>query len=60
MSICHTKEAILILEDHYRRKVPLDQEEETMEEIPRVAFRAQEEEIGEVEGQKSRNEKESR
>ena len=58
MSICHTKEAIL--EDHYRRKVPLDQEEETMEKIPRVESRAQEEERGEVEGQKSRNEKESR
>ena len=58
MSIQHTKEAIL--EDHYRRKVPLDQEKEVTEEVPRVACRAQEEERGEVEGQKSRNEKESR
>ena len=57
MSICHTKEAIL--EDHYGRKVPLDQEKEVMEEILRLESRAQEEEGGEVEGQKSRNEKES-
>ena len=58
MSICHIKEAIL--EENYGRKVPLDQEEETMEEIPRVESRAQEEERGKIEGQKSRNEKESR
>ena len=58
MSIYHTIEAIL--EDHYGRKVPLDQEKEVTEEVPRVACRAQEEEGGEVEGQKSRNEKESR
>jgi len=58
MSICHTIEAIL--EDHYGRKVPLDQEKEVMEEILRVESRAQEEEGREVEGQKSRNEKESR
>ena len=31
-----------------------------MEEIPRVESRAQEEERGKIEGQKSRNEKESR
>ena len=31
-----------------------------MEEIPRVESRPQEEERGEIEGQKSRNEKESR
>ena len=58
MSICHTIEAIL--EGYNGRKVPFDQKEEKAEEVPRVAYRAQEEEGGEVEGLKSRNEKESR